>query len=460
MTDASSFPATAGRRWPAAGLALAIALAAVVEAGAIVVNPKIGAAAAVLPLLALVVVRPGAGLMLAVAAEVLIPQSVTAGWYVAPALAAAGMAVRREALRIRLADVAFLSWAAWVSLSWLTHRELAVTTRDFLIRGLLPLSFYVWGRVSVPSSLVRRVLVVLLGCGTIAAFTVLMEFAARRLIFTSPIGYQWLASGGLPFRPAGIFNTPPTATVSLAMIVLATAGLVRGPHRRLVLACEVVMILALGATLGRAGWIGLAAGTVAISVLLPVGKRRRAAILFALIACAAAFLVIRGPLSHSHALEASVVRSQNTSYRKQLLEVAWPLAIDSPRHILTGRGFLSFLSTSGKHDLHFRSVDPALWLVHGGPHDEYMRAFLEQGLIGLGLLVLWFGATIGAGVRAARRLAPDSDERLFLAGLTAAVIAFCAAAFFHDLSHNRPNLILAALLCGLLVTMTGRPKPA
>ena len=63
---------------------------------------------------------------------------------------------------------------------------------------------------------------------------------------------------------------------------------------------------------------------------------------------------------------------------------------------------------------------------------------IEQGLIGLLLLLGWMLPTIRAGMR--ERSTP---------GLTAAVAAFTAAGVFHDLTHGLLVLLVGCLLAGL-----------
>jgi O-antigen ligase len=81
-----------------------------------------------------------------------------------------------------------------------------------------------------------------------------------------------------------------------------------------------------------------------------------------------------------------------------------------------------------------------------------MRAILEEGLVGLLLLLAFVLVPIGLGIKSARRLTAGSNERLLVAGLTAAGVCYVLAGLFHDLSNNLQDLTVGALILGLLVT--------
>ncbi|MGO9958492.1 MAG: hypothetical protein ACLP50_21425, partial [Solirubrobacteraceae bacterium] len=57
-----------------------------------------------------------------------------------------------------------------------------------------------------------------------------------------------------------------------------------------------------------------------------------------------------------------------------------------------------------------------------------------------------------------RRLPVGSDRRLLVAGLTAATFSYMLASCFHDLQHDIPDLSIAALITGILVTVCSFPS--
>lgn len=410
-----------------------------------------------LPIALVIVVRPGAGFLLAIAVVVLVPQSVGHSWLVPPLLAGAGVVATRARFRLVATDWFFVLWFLWVGVSWWVHPELLITKKQFIVTAVAPLFFYVWARLSLEGSMIRRVLWTLLAVGVGGAGTVLLEFAVGRVIFSNALTYQWVGGNGLLFRPGGVFGGSPAAAVSLAMISLATLGLLRTHRRRLVVGCQAVIWVAIIVTYGRAGWAGLFAGCLVAAILLPYRRWTRVIYIAAVVSVAGYFVMPYAARSHTY--QAGVVRSQSTSSRQTFLNVALPLAVDTKTHFLFGRGYYAFDSPTGQHDPHFTSINPTLWLVQGGPHDDYVRALLEQGVIGLLLLLGWLGSALRAGLRVTLRLPAGSDERFLVGTLTAAVVSFCVASLFHDLSHSVPNLTIASLMVGMLVTVARSEAP-
>ena len=85
-----------------------------------------------------------------------------------------------------------------------------------------------------------------------------------------------------------------------------------------------------------------------------------------------------------------------------------------------------------------------------------LRTILEEGLVGLVLLLGFLLAPVRLGVRRARSLIAGSEERLLVAGLTGAAVCYALVGLFHDLSNNVQDLTVGALILGVLVTSTQR----
>jgi O-antigen ligase len=406
---------------------------------------KIAYGLALIPVALVTLARPGVGLFAALGVAVAVPQhQVSRAWLLVGFFAAAGVLAKRHRSGMARADIAFVGFAAWTTLSWLLHLNPLLGVRFFVATAVVPLGLYAAARLMVSRDLLLPTLWTLLGSGTVAAVTVLIEWAHGSVLFSDPARYQWEGGGGEIYRPGGVLGGSPAAAIGLSMILLATLALVR-VRRRLVLACDGVMLLAIIATYSRAGWVALAAGLLVVGYLLPY--RHWGAVVYALALVAVAALVFRGHISNAQAYRQGVIRPGSTSGRLDFLHQSWPMATDTPRHFLVGRGYYAYL----------RNPTPdANMLAHpviverGGPHNEYVRALLEQGVIGLILLVAWLGYAMRAGVRAVRR--GEGDDRLMLVGLLGAAVAFVAAGFFHDLAHNSPDLSIACVILGLLVT--------
>jgi O-antigen ligase len=402
-----------------------------------------------LPAVCVLLSRPDFALLAATALAVVAPRSVAHVWFVPSFLAVVAIIVRTKPFRrLRKLDVAFVAWLIWLLISWRLHPELGITSKS-LIQAVLPVLFYAWIRLSLHYGVVPRLLWTLLVAGAVGAGTIWLEWIHGRVLFSDPSHYQWSGGGGEIYRPGGVFGGAPAAAIGLAMISLATLALVR--TGRWAVVCQGLIWSAIVVTYSRAGWIGLAAGLVTYALLSPYRHWLRAAYLLAIFTVAAA--AARGVVVQSQVYQSGVVRPSSTSGRLEFLHLTLPLTTDSRSHFLFGRGFDAFETTQG---LDSHVMDSPVLVERGGPHNEYLRAVLEQGAVGLTLLLAWLGGSIAAGIGLARSLPRASDERLVISGLTAAAVAFACAGLFHDLSHNVPDLTIAAVVLGALASFPSR----
>ncbi len=155
-------------------------------------------------------------------------------------------------------------------------------------------------------------------------------------------------------------------------------------------------------------------------------------------------------LESSKLVNSGVVRSNTLDQRANLMSESLPLLTDSPSHFVWGRGFNSLEAPAGLHDSSFAAT-PDLWITHHGPNNDYIRAWLEQGVIGLGMLILWLLGSLLLGIRTCLQLPAGSRERLITAGLTASTFAYIIGASGHDVTHNVAALSAGALITGTLV---------
>jgi O-antigen ligase len=414
-------------------------------------------AIAAVPVGVLLLTHPAACFLAAASVAIVVPHKTAHMWLLPPALVALGVVLERPRWRPARADLWFAGLLSWLVLRWVTDSGLQIGAKEFA-QMALALGFYLFARMSVTPARMTTTLSWVLVAGTVAAATVLVEWLLGRVIgaFNDPSQYQWAGGGGEIYRPGGVFGGSPAAAIALAMILLATLSLRR--HRPwLVWTCQAVILLAIVATWARAGWIGLAGGAVVCALLLPYRGKARIVYVLALVAVAA--FLARGSIENSRAYQLGVVRPGSATGRVTLLRQAWPLATDSYRHAIVGRGFRSFMHPEvGVHDS--ATLKNGLILKRGGPHNDYLRAILEEGLVGLVLLLGFLLAPIGRGVGRARRLIEGSEERLLVAGLTGAAVCYALAGLFHDLSNNVQDLTVGALVLGLLVTSTQRRSEA
>lgn len=216
-----------------------------------------------------------------------------------------------------------------------------------------------------------------------------------------------------------------------------------------------LIVFAISITLSRSGWTGLAAGLLAFLMLAPWRLRwwvelvAAAAILATIV-----FLAVPAATTQSQVFQEAFVRSANTTGRESLWSLTPPLISDSLSHLIAGRGLDVFFGT-GRFDDHL-AVSPIL--PQGGPHNEFLRALIEQGAIGLVLLVGWTLGSALVGYRRLRELPPRAPERIVLAAFTSAVICIVVASLTHDTSHSVPVVVVTALVTGVLVTLaSSRP---
>jgi O-antigen ligase len=415
-----------------------------------------------LPLGAWVLVeRRGIGLFIAIAAVLVVPQTTSHAWLIPPTVIVAGLLAGAARPRLRVLDVVVGALVLWLWFTWTTHPENGVITKVFL-QGVLPFALYFGVRFTVSRGLMRQTLQVVLITGTAGAISVLWDWVTGTVHFADPQFYQWADKNEI-FRAGGIFGGSPAAGVCLAIVLVAVGSLLRGQRRWLVLGCMSLFVLAVVIVYARAAWAGLAVGAIAVVLLLPVRERRaRIAFVCALsvVMGLAFYLSLSGSsltaeLQSSQTYQQGVVRPGSVEGRQQFLSLALPLVTDNTAHFVFGRGFDAFQG----HYFDAHAAEASLLVERGGPHNEYIRAWLEQGIIGFGLVIAWIYGSIALGIQAALRLPRRSDARLLITTLTGSMVVFAGACFFHDWMHSPVTIGVAALVSGLLASAADLTRP-
>ncbi len=419
----------------------------------------------------LLVHRRGNGWLLAVALALGVPYWTTFGSAQLDGerlvLVAAGAGLVAGGWRSRLSgvDLAVIGLAVLDIASWSSSRADGVPY-GLLIASLIPLALYVVTRVSVSWASIDRLLKVLLFFSTVGALTVLYEyFVARHVIFV-PVADPTVSpyNGGLGriFRPGGVFGGAPTASVVLAATLLASLPLAireRGRTRLICVGAMGVILVAVALTLSRSGWTGLGAGALAFLWWAPWRARWWIELVGVIAVLATVALwAVPSAATQSTGFQEALVRSENTTGRFQLWSVAPGLIADSTSHLVFGRGFDVFFSTA--------RIDPQLaatpLIFEGGPHNDYIRALLEEGVVGLLLFCGWtFGAML-VGYRRLRTLPARTPERIVLAAFTGAVLSLSVSSLTHDFAHGVPVIVVSGIITGVLVTLAKGfdPSPA
>ena len=198
------------------------AAAIAIVAGYLLVRPSVAAVpfppvllavtVAAVPIGLLLLARPGAWLLAAVAVAIVIPHKTSHVWLLPPFLVGVGLVVERVRWRPAKVDLVFAGWLGWLAVSWIAHPGLGIGAKEF-VQMALALGFYLFARMLVTPAGVTSVLWCLLVAGTAAAATVLVEWALgardRRVqrSVAVPVGRR----GGEIYRPGGVFGGSPAA---------------------------------------------------------------------------------------------------------------------------------------------------------------------------------------------------------------------------------------------------------
>ena len=415
--------------------------------------------AALLPVAFVVLRYPAAGPAAAAGILVVIPYWWTFGSAqlstprLALVLAVAGLfAGTRRGLRFTGVDLLVLALGLLFVITW--NAGLGVS-RGILIETIVALSFYAVGRACGFESGARLVFWGLALGGAVGGLSVLYEyFVTHSPLVTNASDYAWQQEKQYIYRPGGLFGSPPGAATALAVTLVSTLPLctaARGWRRVLALGCGGVQLIALVVTFTRAGWIAAAIGAAIYVVLSAPRVGRRVQVLVAALAVGAALaLAVLPSVSGSELFQAGVQRGGTFSARQDYWRLALPVASDSARHLLVGRGFASLngAQTGGSVDA---SLSSAPLLTVAGTHNQYVRTLVEQGLVGLVLLIAWLATTTAVATLAARRAA--GELRRSSAALAGAIVAFATVSLADDTFRDSQSIALAALVAGLAVSL-------
>src|SRR5204862_511540 len=148
---------------------------------------------------------------------------------------------------------------------------------------------------------------------------------------------------------------------------------------------------ALFVTFTRAGYLGVAAGALVFFLLggSSVVTPARAAV-GALVVMAVVALVVLPRIEGTRLFNEGIVHPGTLTARVSYWSLARPLITDSREHLLFGRG-VNALPTGNKTAADPLSgglaATPLLTTI--GPHSQYVRILLEQGLLGISLMAVW-----------------------------------------------------------------------
>ena len=449
------------------GLVLA-GMVAALAVGAIATHEgaKVGVALIIAPPLAwFVFSRPRNALIVGLAVVVALPYWYKFGFLVLNlgaglAILAILLATQRGArFRWTYVDAAVIAILLAILADWWLRRGSVAALRQ-TFDTVSPLAFYFAARL-VRGPTARVITWTLVIAATLGTLTMFAEFAKGSPLFYAPSSYDWNGgTQGAIFRPAGVFGSPPAAVLVLAMVALAGIAIfpeVTGRPRSLLAGCLALILIAGFITFTRAGWIGFGAGLLTSMAMMWLwgGAPFPRWLVYVPVAAAVAVLLLP-TFSSTSWFQAGVQRGGTLAYRQTIWSQALPLVADTTQHLLFGHGFDSLVAGS-QSQLGGLQADLAEvpLLVQHGPHNMYIEALLEQGVLGLFVLLAWLGGALVTGLRQVGKVA-QPDRRL-VAGLTGATICFLVSSL-ADASFREPNTVtVIALLTGLLVSLCTAP---
>lgn len=462
-----------GRGSDAAAVTALVTVIALVT-GALVarMGPAVTVGLLVAPLLAgLILLRPSLSFLVFVGCAAAVPYYLAAGSQQAAAfrieaagvLAASllGAVYTRRAARPTVVDWFVVAFVASTLASWLVFGGSIKTT----INTLLPIAFYAGARAFSRERVWEILWIVLIG-GAIGAVTVLYEgLVVGSAVFVSPDQYLWNANGQALFRPGGVFASPPGAVTVLTMAAICGMAVIarsRGAARWIAIALTLTCVGGAIDTFTRAGYIGFAAGAVVYvllarsSVLTP----RRFLVIAGVVVAIFTTLFLPA-LSSTTWFQQGVLRKGNLQIRESYWALAEPLITDSTTDFLVGHGVdgvVSQSSTGGPGAGISQGLATSPTLTSIGPHSEYVRLLLEQGVFGLLLVAGWIGGAALGAVARVRRI--PNELRPAAAALVGATVSFALVASAGDSMRHPPSLAAIALVTGMLVTITPRRRSA
>jgi O-antigen ligase len=411
--------------------------------------------------------RASRGLLLATLLVLLVPFTYTLGLRQASvprvgaflALMAVAIAAYegRERMRLAAVDLAVAAFVGLGLVSWqlATHPPHSLrATVNFLI----PFAFYVAARrfARGESEAIRWVL---LAGGAIGSLTLYYEFfVTHQPLWVDRAAYYWNSGGSFIFRPGGVFGSPPGAATILAMTSLCGLPLAWDTAGRRRLAARVCLALSIGAlalTFTRGPFIAFVAGLIVYVLLLRPASWGRLVFGTAVVGLLLA-LVVLPRISSAAWYQKGVLRGGTLAARQSYWALSWPLITNSREHLLLGHGINSLVV--GRPELP-GTIDPDIATVPTlsirGPHNQYVRTLLEEGLVGLGLLLAWLLGAGAMGARAAWRA--TTTVRPFLAAGTAALASVAIGGLVDDVLRHPPTFAVVAVITGMVVS---RSQPA
>ena len=431
---------------------------------------KLAAVALVLvPLGAFVLHRGENGLLLGLGLILLVPWWVTFGssvakvGAVAPVLAAVGVlaplfVLEHKPTALGFVDLAFAAFLVAAALSWIFVGPYTHNSITAFILLFAPCGFYIAAR-SLDDAGWKAACWVLVVGGALTSLPLFYEaLVIRRPLFWSASSYAWNAGPGGLFRPGGAFGGPPAAVNVLAMTSLCALALLAKSSRasrRFIWPLLLVSVAGMVITFTRAGLIGFVIGVVVFVILWRPAVLGQLA--FGIAAVVVAFaLIVLPQIGGKSWYREGITREGTLANRQSRWDLAWPVITNTSTHVVFGHGINSLLvgHPSGLKGEPQADLAAVPILVKDSPHSQYIRTLLEQGFLGVGLLLVWLLGSIGKALSALSRA--DAGDRAVLAGSVAGIVSFMVVSLVDDNLRDPAGFAIVALLSGFIAARTRR----
>jgi tetratricopeptide (TPR) repeat protein len=239
-----------------------------------------------------------------------------------------------------------------------------------------------------------------------------------------------------------------------------------GPATRISCGVSAFLIFtAVALSQSRAGWMGLAIGTVALFFFVQSRPRTAEdsgadkvtarplrtslALLAAMVLLASMFIGGQGREQSARRVGVTVSQGSDLGDRLAVWSKTPAIVREFP---LFGVGLGAWPEIFYRHEPAPRSD-----LLYNAAHNDYIELLIDLGLVGIALLA-WFAVRLAARLRDALRTVPRHLLPA-LAAMTAGLIAMGAIEFFDFDLQIPANLIAFAILAGLALRMSIPPDP-
>jgi O-antigen ligase/tetratricopeptide (TPR) repeat protein len=321
--------------------------------------------------------------------------------------------------------------------------------------------------------LTRITLVAVLVSGLLIAIVGLIQWATwNGKILWTMVPLDWGAPDPTAARASGPFVDPDHFAGYLAMVFpLMLSGAIFGgfPARSGADAAKRIssgfaaflIFIAVALSQSRAGWMGLAIGTVALFLFVQtrsrsaensVGGKATAKALRTSLVILAAMVVLALMFVGGRARDVSTQRLGVTVSQGSLdLQERMAVWLKTPSIL---REFPLFgVGLGAWPEVFFRfQPAPRSDLLYNAAHNDYLELLVDIGLVGIALLG-WLIVRVAARLRSALRTVPENLLPA-LAAMTAGLIVMAAIEFFDFDLQIPANLVLFVLLAGLALRMS------